>query len=755
MAPSSQELEPPANPGPFSILARRYSRRAVVEVVVATLKPLQPTGGLLGLPKFGWRKLFTTNFDRLLETAYKRCGKPIAVMRSNYDFSTKETASGTRLFKMHGCITQDASLGHKASMILTENDYETHKDYRQVIFAELQATLLAGDVLVIGQSLRDAHLNELVKSVLKAKTEGAPGHVYVLAYDKDDLRAPLLEDRGARIAFGGIDDFVHVIAQEFKEPVSRTIGDQVLPTSLISTVIDASVWARRAHNVVRMFNGGAATYADIESGATFERTRHLEQVGKLNESDTVALVITGAAGVGKTTFARQLVLSLAKFGYSLWEHNRDFAFQFNDWVSVESHLRNRNAKGVLLIDECTHWMRATNNLIDQLSSHNESALRIILTANSALWAPRNKTPSLFSKRAGNVKLSELATVELNSLLNLAEHNDKVSPLVDRDFKRLPRPRQFEALRQKCSADMFVCLKNIFANESLDTILLQEYDDLEEPLQEYYRYVAALEAVGTRVHRQLIIRMLGVSPQQVEAILNGLSGIIDEYDIDADNGIYGWSTRHLVIARRIVDYKFSGLAELTTLFERIIGNINPSEPIELQSIRDICDVQHGIGRLADPQTRQALYRRLTEVAPGERIPWHRLVRELLNAEQVDQAEYAIRDAENAVGRDAPLGRYKVRVLVQRAQVTNRISPQDRRALLRRAYEAAMRNTEFYKWDKYSYRTLCDVAVELIRRGDNGSYLDEAIKKLRDASGRILDPDMNRDIQTYENIRAREG
>ena len=145
--------------------------------------------------------------------------------------------------------------------------------------------------------------------------------------------------------------------------------------------------------------------------------------------------------------------------------------------------------------------------------------------------------------------------------------------------------------------------------------------------------------------------------------------------------------------------------------------------------------------------------MTEVAPGERIPWHRLIRELISAERVEEAEYAIRDSEVAVGKDSPIDRYKVRLLMLRAERTERISDQDRLALLRKAYELAMRNTEFYRWDKYSYRTLCDVAVELIGYGENAYVLDEAIKRLRDASGRILDPEMNRDLQSYERVRAR--
>jgi hypothetical protein len=166
--------------------------------------------------------------------------------------------------------------------------------------------------------------------------------------------------------------------------------------------------------------------------------------------------------------------------------------------------------------------------------------------------------------------------------------------------------------------MFVCLKNIFANDSLDNIILREFEELVDPYKEYHRYVAALESVGTRVHRQLLIRMLQVQADQVAGALAGLSGIVDEFDINPKQGIYGWSTRHIVIARKITDYKFSSVVELEELFDKIIDNINPAVPVELQSIRDLCDTEYGIGRLATSATRQKLFRRLIKIAPAERI-----------------------------------------------------------------------------------------------------------------------------------------
>jgi hypothetical protein len=428
----------------------------------------------------------------------------------------------------------------------------------------------------------------------------------------------------------------------------------------------------------------------------------------------------------------------------------DFPFKHEHWIGVEAKLRTEGKLGVLFIDECTHSLRALNQLVEHLAQVKESALRLVLTANSSQWAPRIKSRHIFSM--GEIlELSRLQDDEIYSLINLLSSNSAIANLVQPDFKAESRAQQFKGLRLKCSADMFVCLKNIFATENLDVILLSEYDELTDHLQSYYRYVAALQAVGTRVHRQLVIRMLGMPPDQVQAALQGLHGIVDEYDISPRDGIYGWTTRHLVIARKITEYKFSSITELTQLFENIIDNINPSAPIELQSIRDICDVEFGIGRLAEPAVRRDLYRRLIKVAPGERIPWHRLIRELLEEGDLEQVEFALRDAQAAVGSDAPIDRYKVRLLVARAQKTKGIAGSDRVALLRKAYELAKRNSEIHDQDKYTYFSLCDVALLLVQSGENPYILDEAINRLRVASDEIFDPDLPRRIQQYESQR----
>jgi hypothetical protein len=735
------------------ILERRHGRRAVVESVTAALEKLQPTGGLLGLPQFGWRDVFSTNFDRLVEKAYRACDVPLTPIRSNYDFSAKEARTGASLYKIHGCISQDRSLGDKASMILTETDYEEFDSYRQALFSSLQNAMLTGDVLVIGQSLRDRHLSDLIKKVLHYKQQGTPGQVYLLIYDRDDLRAPLLEDKGAKIAFGGIDEFVHALQSGASQPSApQRNSTNFLPLSLVSTVVDVTHLKTAEPRVIRMFNGAAATYADIQVGATFERAQSELTIDRLMSSAIPLTVIVGAAGVGKTTFARQLLFSLEKKEMSAFEHKNDFPFLCQPWIALEAELRGKGEQAVLMLDECTRYLRQVNLLVEHLASLATSALKIVLTANAAQWGPRIKSAVIFSK--GNViTLSRLIDSELHSLVNLVQFNKPIADLVQPQFKNLSRDTQVHRLRQRCSADMFVCLKNIFANDSLDQILLTEYDDLEETPQEYYRYVAALESVGMRVHRQLVMRMLNLPADKVAAVLGGLEGIVDEFEIDSAAGLYGWATRHIVIARKITEYKFSSLEELEKLFTLIIANINPAVKTELQSIRDICDHDHGIGRLGDSATRQRLYRELIKLVPAERIPWHRLIRELLKEGSLEDTEYLIRDAIEAVGADAPIDRFRVRLLIARSERTPGISGGDRLALLRKAFELAEKNISRHRSDKYSYNMYCDVASKLVEKGETPYLLDQAIDLMRRGAEHILDPEMSQDIKHYEDVRAR--
>ena len=189
--------------------------------------------------------------------------------------------------------------------------------------------------------------------------------------------------------------------------------------------------------------------------------------------------------------------------------------------------------------------------------------------------------------------------------------------MERGFSGFSRAERRRRLIDRCDADMFVCLKNIFSSDSLDGIILREYADLDVPCQEIYRMISAMESVGVHVHRQLVIRLLGIHPAQIGATLARLTDIIQEQTINERQGIYAWRGRHPVISKIVADHKYYDTKSRYDMFDRVIGALSPSFDIEIRTIRDLCNGETGIVTIGDKDRQNVLLRKLMSVAPGER------------------------------------------------------------------------------------------------------------------------------------------
>jgi hypothetical protein len=78
-------------------------------------------------------------------------------------------------------------------------------------------------------------------------------------------------------------------------------------------------------------------------------------------------------------------------------------------------------------------------------------------------------------------------------------------------------------------------------------------------------------------------------------------------------------------------------KLVELFERVIGSLRPTYDIEVRTIRDLCNVDTGIPSIPSRETQNRLLRMMMSVAPGERVPRHRLIRNLIEAGEYEKAE----------------------------------------------------------------------------------------------------------------------
>lgn len=737
-----------------SIFEQRLGRPQLASEVVNLLKPLTPTGGLQLLPKFDWYRIYSTNFDQLVEKVYAAAGLDLLVRRSNFDFSRTGSTGSLEYYKIHGCISEDAGFGSKSRMLLTEDDYDSYAEFRQAAFRALSSDILTKDFLIIGQSLIDPHLKDLVRDALKIKSgSGTPGRVFVLAFERDEERARLHEARGAEVFFGDLDTVLSKLLESLPEDETHqadggadSFVPTLLPAELISSTTDAAHSMQLAPDARALFNGSPAKYADIVTGYTFPRSEHARISASLNERPIA--VILGAGGVGKTTLARQVLVDLGQAVDAIWEHNDSFALDSSYWIEYESRLRDAGKKAILLVDDCINHLRSTSQIVEHLGKTANPALSLILTANTGQWQQRSKSRYVFSHGQA-FALSRLSNEDIEGLLSLTGSVQQIRDLVEPRFLNLPRGEQSRVLRERCSADMYVCMKNIFASEELDFILLREFGELEEPAQDIYRHVSALEALGARVHRQLIMRILNMEAGGLMSVLSQLTGIVSEFDIRARDGLYGWETRHHVVASTIAKYKYSQQSELDDLFERLIESINPSVRLEVETARALCTEEYGIERLSDGRRQVELLQKVVSLLPGESIPRHRLIRRLIDQDRLDEASYELRRALDEIRLNPVLARYEVLLLVRKSDLTPGLMDEDRIAILLDAEAKAAQIISRYPDDMHGYRIAGDVATKLAQRQGDISALQSIIAQTLQAEKRILDPslaDVRRKMET---------
>ncbi|WP_094838951.1 SIR2 family NAD-dependent protein deacylase [Bordetella genomosp. 4] len=731
----------------------KRNRTDLIDLIRQQFRGLKAKGALLNLPSHDWKGIYTTNYDELVEDAYKRANKALTVFSSDFDFRAQSDPTATKLYKLHGTISRDSVDGFVHNMILTQTDYDSTNEYRETLYARLKDDLNPGSqAVIIGQSLKDDHLRKLIEDVIAInKKVGAGGRIFLVLYQQDDNRAKTYELRGLKVAFGSLDSFIAGMDAKAPKtvPAYQDTGNllDAFNTLRPFTIDIQDEMGPELSNASSIFNGWPASYSDIATGLTFDRTCSSELV-KLLESDGKQYVcLLGASGVGKTTAARQTMFRLRGNGYLAWEHKADLPLQTAQWINVAKRLATSSQKGVLFVDEAHGHLYELNQLVDQLATQGLTSLKLVCVAAKNHWAPRVKTP-LFYKYGQEVQLSQLDHPEVDRLLALVETNRELRQLVESGFSGFSRGERRRRLIERCDSDMFVCLKNIFASEKFDDIILREFAGLDEAHAEIYRYVAAMESSGIRVHRQLVMRILGVSTNAIHAVLGGLAGIVNEYEINRREGIYGWKVRHNVIAAIIAKYKFHDVEQQIDLFTKVIDNILPTYDIEVRTIRELCNIETGLPSIPDKDVQNNLLRRMMSIAPGERVPRHRLIRNLISIGEFEKADTEIRIYEKDFKREASVDRYKVLLLIARATETKGLLKEDRMVILEQARELAAAAADRYEGNKYVLGAYCEVGVHAFKLSGSHKIFDEAMDVLRKAENRLGDPDITKMVIRYE-------
>lgn len=103
--------------------------------------------------------VWTTNYDQILEQAFKEAGKVVDVKLTSENLAQTRSGRDVVIYKMHGCVTQP----HEA--VITKDDYERYELTRSLFAESLKGDLISKTFLFLGFSFTDPNIDYILGRV--------------------------------------------------------------------------------------------------------------------------------------------------------------------------------------------------------------------------------------------------------------------------------------------------------------------------------------------------------------------------------------------------------------------------------------------------------------------------------------------------------------------------------------------------------------------------------------------------------------
>lgn len=117
--------------------------------------------------------VWTTNYEQLLEQAYRGAGRRVEVKLSIQNLAQARKGRDVTIYKMHGCVTQS----HEA--VLTKQDYELYDVKRRLFTDSLKGDFIEKTLLFIGFSFSDPNVERILSKVREQLGQNCRPHFWI------------------------------------------------------------------------------------------------------------------------------------------------------------------------------------------------------------------------------------------------------------------------------------------------------------------------------------------------------------------------------------------------------------------------------------------------------------------------------------------------------------------------------------------------------------------------------------------------
>jgi tetratricopeptide (TPR) repeat protein len=655
----------------------------------------QPSAAHRALCRNRWQAIFTTNYDDLIETAYRtapdrrqRCD---AYFGREFSRSASDYIDVVRLFKLMGCVT---GRDEHSQMALSRSDYNRKLRQRGPLFKMLFDFVKDGTLIYVGYSFKDSLARDIIEEVVEEVGSDRLPWSWALLPNWDDATEALLRQRKILPLKMGFEEFLAALdamPAEDDQAQDSSVSITIMGVPIDLPQQDVTMYDRQflfLHDQIgikassnenelaakrHFLEGGADPWRGIRGGWAFKRTAEpqlrtliLDSLKTAREKEAPVILLSGPAGSGKTTLARLVSYEIYKAeGIAcLFLHTNkgqiDFLVIDSFARQLQSAMRTPTSAPklvplLIVLDEAAEKIQELRRLTQYLVSRGIVSV-VLAVARENEWniAQRDRPIKLAHSLLLPDKL-DVASGESAALLrHLRMLGIFISAEDDPDWVR-----RIEAEYDNSFQTALYYLAEP-TRPPLAQAIRSEYDRLMPLAKCAYRYMSIFYQFGIPIDLELLARSLNHSYDDfVGSVYDPASmGVI--IDDDAQRHVIRFRGRSRMVCERIVEYCYPDPSDWLADLATIVGSLMPQNANEIDTVRRLLILKmgpRGATPFGDVSQMKTIFERAFDAGMLDSATLHHFALLSLDQEDFEEAEHYLSEALAVIEDERELGHFK--------------------------------------------------------------------------------------------------
>lgn len=695
-----------------------------------------------------WKAIFTTNYDLILERAFdanknKSVQELVRVYRNTPVQQIMKTPNTVPYYKLHGCITYIND--EKLPLILSTEQYITHKNNRERLFHTFETLSLDYPILFIGYSNQDPNIRTILKK-LEAMKDGRP-RSYMVSPNFSDAEIRYWHERKITPLSFGHEEFIETINDKISL-TERTLSQIIVhsdkpihskfvvkiedraPTNSLNNFIDFESEfihpnLKIGNTTPRAFYKGFLNNWDpIINDLDVRRNIEdriltdlvLEDIYQ-NPENSYLFLIKGFGGAGKSVLLRRLAweaaVELDKFCLFIKPGQ---TLRSDPIIELYNFIKERI---YLFIDNAIENEKSIIELIKK-STKDKIPLTIVTTERINILNEQNQITNYINQ---DYNLTYLKNNEIEELLDKLDKNGSLGHLETKSKKE-----RIKELEERSGRELLVALYEATGGKPFEEIIIDEYNSIStEDAKSLYLSVSVFHRLGTKVRAGLISRIHDISFNQFkEKLFKPLEFIIfDEKDYSINDIVY--STRHPFIAQIIFEQLLKGEQERYDEYIRILQNINIDYKSDWFAFKDITNARNLNEIFNDPIRINNIYNLAEDISPDNpKLIQQRGIFDMISRSgNLFSAEKRLKKASALAPNDSRISHSLAEMSFKKAEISKVQIEQNK--YLDEAEEICRKIIKQNKDESYSYHTLLKISLLKFNNSLKNNLSSSSIEK----------------------------